>query len=102
VDIAISLGLDLSYHTDGLVSQPSAALLFLFVLTLFLNSLELLLGQGLAATLCLETATVVAIGGCVYVEEGGHLPLTLVLIVVHLWTDTILLVLAVEAIEAGL
>jgi hypothetical protein len=53
----------------------------------------------LRATLGFETTSVVAVGSSVNIEEGIHLAMALMLIVMHLRTLTSLLLFAVEAVE---
>jgi hypothetical protein len=81
------------------VKEPGPALLFLLGVALVLDSLELLLVEGLVAALCFETTTVVAIGGSIDVKESVHLTVALVLIVVQLRALTRLLELAGETVE---
>jgi hypothetical protein len=92
----------LPYRPTRLAQQPSTALLFLLVVTLFLVGLELLLAECLAAALCLETAPIMAVCSCIYIEEGRHLPVALVFVIVHIRTGVGLLELACEAVEVGL
>jgi len=84
------------------ISQPRTALLLLLAVTLLLEGLELLLGDRLATSLCLQAAAIVAICGSIYVEESVHLPLAFVCVIVHLRTRVGLLHLASEAIEVCL
>jgi len=83
------------------VEKPGPALRVLRGSALFVVLLELLLAEVLRATLCLETTSVVAIGSGINIEEGIHLAMTFVFIVVHLRTLTSLLLLAVETVELG-
>jgi hypothetical protein len=81
------------------ISKPCTALLFLLVAALFFEGLELLFAQSLAASLGLQTATIVAVGSSINVEERGHLPLALVLIIVCFWSEAGLLELPCEPVE---
>lgn len=84
-----------------LVPQPGTALLFLLLSPLLFIRLELLLGEGLAAALRLETAAVMAVGGGIHVEEGAHLPAALILIIVYFWVELLVLEAACEAVEVS-
>ena len=91
----------LSYHPAHLVSKPGTPLLFFLVASLVLERLELLLAQCFATSLGLQTATVVGIGSSINIEEGSHLTLALVLVIVHFGAHASLLELASETVELG-
>ena len=88
-------------ESRSLIPEPSTALLLLLLATLVLESFQLFLGQALATPLGLETATVMAIGSSVNIEESVHLAFALVLIIMEFWINPGLLKAASEAVEVS-